>query len=318
MKMPFSFGARLIFRMVLPGLLFSIVSIPMYIWVCERTSLLYDPITYIPFSAVAFGWLVLLSDMHIYMLFEGRRYWPEWIRRRSLAHESKRLGNLIQSKETLKEGGNHPAYLEAAIKTTYFPLEKNSGNREAQYPSRLGNIITEFEQYPTIKYGMDGVFYWYRIWIGLPKDLREEIDEHQALVDSSVYISFILYISALVLTLYILLGLLTGSDLFPSIPLWLEICGVPGSLVFGYLIYNASLLAHVQYGHFFKAVFDQHCDDVKLETPLGVIAEKSGKVELKLLKGSDAKMAVWRYLRWHKVILPNENQSRNIEGIGKD
>jgi flagellar biosynthesis regulator FlaF len=62
---------------------------------------------------------------------------------------------------------------------------------------RLGNLITAFESYSNTRYGIDGVFYWNRIWLKLEKDVRDDIDNHQAMADSTVYASFILFINAL-------------------------------------------------------------------------------------------------------------------------
>jgi hypothetical protein len=44
-----------------------------------------------PLETIAFGWAVVVSDMHIYMLFEGRRYWPRAIRKLLVRCQNRRL-----------------------------------------------------------------------------------------------------------------------------------------------------------------------------------------------------------------------------------
>jgi hypothetical protein len=74
--------------------------------------------------------------------------------------------------------------LEVGVEYALYPTDDDSAAYVA-HPTRLGNIIESFESYPKIKYGLDSVFYWYRLWVVLDKDLREEIDSSQAVVDST-------------------------------------------------------------------------------------------------------------------------------------
>jgi hypothetical protein len=46
------------------------------------------------------------------------------------------------------------------------------------------------------------VFYWYRLWVVIDKNLREELDNAQSVVDSTVYISFSLYLSGVIMFAY--------------------------------------------------------------------------------------------------------------------
>jgi hypothetical protein len=64
-----------------------------------------------------------------------------------------------------------------------------------------------------VKYGLDAVFYWYRLWVLLDKDLREEIDNAQAIVDSTVYIAFGFYLSALVTFFYACIEIFAQTNL---------------------------------------------------------------------------------------------------------
>lgn len=311
MKLPFSFATGFIFRLVLPGLILAIVFVPV-IDIC--LGIVGYPISKdvsIPIIAVLLGWLLVLIDMPIYMIFEGRRYWPDPIRAWGIAREGKRLERLESETRERQLSGDQAAYVESALKTAQFPLSQER-KRVAIYPTRLGNLIAEYEQYPDRKYGMDGVFYWYRIWVGLPKDLRDELDERQALVDSAVYIAFVLYLSALLTTIYALLSFSTAFTWLPSLNPTLRMLVGPTLALWGYLLYRASLLAHGQYGHYFKAMFDRHLSEVKLEHVLSEIAEMTHEESFRLLQGRKARMAAWRYLQWDKVRLPGETINKPI------
>lgn len=311
MKLPFSFATGFIFRLVLPGLILAIVFVPV-IDIC--LGIVGYPISKdvtIPIIAVLLGWLLVLIDMPIYMIFEGRRYWPKPVRAWGIAREGKRLERLESETRERQHSGDPAAYVESALKTTQFPLSQDR-KRVALYPTRLGNLIAEYEQYPDRKYGMDGVFYWYRIWVGLPKDLRDELDERQALVDSAIYIAFVLYLSAFLTTSYALLSFSTAFTWLPSLsPIPRMLVG-PSLALLGYLLYRASLLAHAQYGHYFKAMFDRYLPEVKLEHVLSEIAEMTHEESFRLFQGRQARMAAWRYLQWDTVRLPGERINKPI------
>lgn len=83
----------------------------------------------------------------------------------------------------------------------------------AKYPTRLGNIITEFEEYSTRKYEADGVFYWSRVWWKLPKEVRESLDDMQAMVDGALYVAALLYAMALLCLLYAIVDEFLAPDL---------------------------------------------------------------------------------------------------------
>src|SRR5262249_51070682 len=176
----------------------------------------------------------------------------------------------------------------------------------------LGNIIESFENY-----GLDSVFYWYRLWVVLDKDLREEIDSAQAVVDSTVYISFVLYMSGLVMLVYAGLGAsadrlqLLPAIKLPYVPAPSALCVMAvGCLISGFVIYCLSLPTHAQFGGLFKSVFDQYRSKLMLDDVLDDIARIMGDQTITLKSSQrDKYKTVWRYLRWHLI---RDESNRNL------
>jgi hypothetical protein len=188
------------------------------------------------------------------MLFEGRRYWPSPIRKLLISCQEVRLKRL--SDIVLKPppaNTDRRRFSEAGVEYALYPINKD-GQAYVRSPTRLGNIIESFENYPEVKYGLDSVFYWYRLWVVLDKDLREEIDSAQAVVDSTVYISFALYVSGVVMLVYAVLGTIVDRlQWLPAIklpyvpaPSILSVMAV-GCLIAGFVIYRLSLPSQAQF-----------------------------------------------------------------------
>jgi energy-converting hydrogenase Eha subunit G len=74
MKLPFSFGTRLVFRLVLPGLVATLALLPILRYWQLRVVPDVALTLILPFIVVFLGWLINLVDMPIYQIFEGRRF----------------------------------------------------------------------------------------------------------------------------------------------------------------------------------------------------------------------------------------------------
>ncbi len=230
MKLPFEFGLKFFFRLLVPGFLLSLGLWPVSFFLIDLGGWQIKHELVLAIVIVLAGFLIMVSDMQIYMLFEGRRYWPASVRLFFLRREQRRL-NLLKARATvaklnsihlmkrqLYDMKDAPApvslledivkvegeYQEAQFDLRRFPQD-NQFEHYVCHPSRLGNTIAAFEGYPSRSYGMDAVFYWPRLWLKLDKETREEIDSLQALADSSLYDSFALYLSGLLWLSYDLL-----------------------------------------------------------------------------------------------------------------
>jgi hypothetical protein len=162
-------------------------------------------------------------------------------------------------------------------------------------PTRLGNLMYEYELYPSCKYGLDSVFFFYRIWVSIDKDLRDEVDRKQASVDGAVYLSFVLALGGVWFFVWFWTLLVAGSydrsveRLLPwflgfgesvefawGLPIWanLQLSGI--CLLLAYGVYRLSLYAHAQYGEFYKALFDQHRSRLQYQDVLEYLAQATG------------------------------------------
>jgi hypothetical protein len=253
-------------------------------------------------STALLGWLLIILDMPIYMLFEGRRFWPGPIRKLGLNSEEKRLKKIIQTQEKYIKS-DRPKYLEATVEKRKFPMSE-TGQYEVRFPTRLGNTITAYETYPNSRYGMDAIFYWYRIWLKLDKDTREDIDNRSALVDSALYSSFALFVSGLAWFVYAIVHTLTSAKLMyvPRLaitwPIFLAF------LVSGYLTYRLSVYLHSQFGEVFKSTFDVYGKELDVSDIVKEIATITNDPELLNRSRREQFKSAWRYLHNYRVKCP--------------
>ena len=254
MKLPFQFGMKLVYRMLLPGFILALAMAPLVHWVLHFLGI-STGINYLFVVEVAgWGWVILICDMHIYMLFEGRRYWPTWASDWGIRIQERRLERL--SKRIFDAKTNHGLSQaetdEAEVEYGLYPVNEG-GTAFVKYPTRIGNIIEMYETYPDLKYGLDGVFYWDRLWVVLDKDLREENDSAQAVADSTVYVAFALYLSGVVSWLYGLIEVVVNL-FWPSIINIPYILGPKSMFVLGavcfplaFCVYKLSLPVHAKF-----------------------------------------------------------------------
>jgi hypothetical protein len=325
MKLPLEFALKFVFRLVFPGVILAAAAVPLVHWVVHASEI---PIKFeylYPVEVIGWGWIIVVCDMHIYMLFEGRRYWPTFLREWMLAREGKRLKRI---QDEIQDNAPRPQddpnrtwrYLEASVRLLTFPRNKD-GKPFVQNPTRLGNVIVAYEHYSYANYGIDAVFYWYRLWVLLDKDLREELDNAQALVDSTVYVSFVFCVSGVLMFIYAGLGAMAYCDALASAAISLPYVPKPSILVaFGVacfviarVIYCLSLHAHAQYGETFKAVFDQHRAKLNFDDVVQTVAGFTRNPMLPHTKSRREKFRIaWFYLQWGRAWDDAENRSKTV------
>jgi uncharacterized protein YegP (UPF0339 family) len=321
MKLPFDFGIKLVFRLLIPGFFLSLGFLPILNIVLDLTGWGGKFEYAFVILIILLGWLVTIADMNIYMLFEGRRFWPGFLESYFQRREEIRRAKLIELSENSNDAISEEAYFDLGN----FPI--NDHDYHAPYPSRLGNLITAFESYSLRTYGVESIFYWPRIWLKLDKETREEIDNSQAMADSTVYTSFALYVSGLLWSLYAafnllqLVALTIRPTLTTSLPSFIvtinqhcprKVFACALSVVFviaGFLVYRLSLHLHAQFGELFKSIFDLNVGELNVSEiieEIAIITEKSPSVCLsRQLDRRDQFSITVRYLRYDRYRCPN-------------
>jgi hypothetical protein len=364
MKLPFEFGVKLIFRLIIPGFFLALGLLPIMNLILAWNGW-SDQKEYVFGMLIVFlGWLIVISDMQIYMAMEGRRFWPALVRDYFMRREERRLKDILEKvniddsavcrrkteylkryerrfadsplslerkKELKRKREEINKYLvkvrqikaEAYFDVRNFPMTEE-GEYQIQFPSRLGNLLSAYEAYPTRIYGMDSVFYWYRLWLKADKDLREEIDNQQAVADSAVYASIALFIAGGLWLFYALFATIQFhfASFYPGLFLKIPVSKValiqflprPPFLwllsllfiVMGYLIYRVSYRFHAQFGETFKSMFDiSEGDDkskrIDVTDIIKQVAEATGDPEFLQLARKDQLIVAWRYMQFHRI-----------------
>lgn len=202
---------------------------------------------------------------------------------------------------------------ELSVRIRGFPLDRN-GDPIVVYPTRLGNLIRASESYPELKYGIDGVFGWYRLWVSIDKDLRAELDDQQSLVDSCLYGSVVLLAGAAIGTIYFVLKFVDSKAL-PLLPGWITLgVAIVGALILSRILYMLSLFTQASYGELFAALFDQYRETLKLGNVADVLADRNGDPALRGEPETVRNRAAIRFLRWHKYRRVGARKNRGVRG----
>ena len=297
-------------RIILPGLLATAVLYPVVAkilrYLPSDPDHLWERIAAYALLVFLLGALISTANSEIYRIYEGRVFWPrrlrEWARKRQQARVS-RLRNAAESAKAQAKPARDAAEsakaqeLEDQFKEMWYELRvyptDDQGEPEAQYPTRIGNILAAYEQYPKTRYGMDSVFYWPRIWMQIEKDKKEEIDSQWSVADGFLSLSAISFAGG---SLWMVDALAAWFKIgWSGLPLpapGLAVLGGAGWLVLGFLWYRRSLPFHRQNGEMYKSIFDIYRDKVW---------------NLTSLKPHEKEMwyAAWAYLQYLKLKCPN-------------
>ncbi len=321
MKLPISFGNRFFFRVVFPGALLSAALYEITFSAATRLGFT-DHLGYI-FAVQIFviGWLFVILDMPIYILFEGRRYWPRRLFRFFFQRERDRLSSLhrLMRRYGRVKSNNHfvsidanRIYLEAALETTSFPYDTQKDKLFVQWPTRLGNLIAAFEQYPRLKFGLDSVFFWPRLWLTLEQAQRDEIDNYQAQADGLLYASLALALSVPIFCIYGLTDLLKFGPLISILPWYGDLLSGVICATLSFIIYRVSLHSHRQFGEIFKAAFDQNRSKLVISDTVDLISHVSGNPGLTNQLPIVQNIAVTRFLKWHLVRPRGQSANKRV------
>lgn len=321
MKLPFDFGIKLIFRLVLPGFLLSLGLLPLLRLVLQLQGWADKWEYAFVVMIILLGWAVIIADMPIYMLMEGRSFWPDRIRE----FFQDRLKLKLKKVQANTESANANTKREAWFSLRGEYEMSKEGDYVVNYPTRLGNVIHAYEGYSRVRYGLDAIFYWPRVWLKLDKDTREDLDNTQALVDSTVYAAFVLYTCGVIWVLYALTKLLvvlvkSWFVLTERIQYDLTLIdqrlpkkgvALMAAAVFmtaGYVVYRVSTFLCAQYGENFKSVFDVHISAINIEPVMKTLSALTAgtpcQLDLNVMRKKQQFPIAARYLQYYRYKCP--------------
>jgi hypothetical protein len=214
-------------------------------------------------GAVVVSGLLYNLNTPIIRLYEGYPWRASKIGQWRIRRIQERLDRATQLRERMKitrkilEENNADKNLLAELQSqrTRVSVLTHSGfpSRSLILPTRLGNAIKSFEEYPYRQYGMDAVTLWPRIIAVASKDYLTGIDDAKTSLDFFLNASFL---SAITSAALLLIGLAFkrpfANDL--TFALWaLEVCGLAGA---SWLFYRSSIGRAAAWGDLVKGTFD--------------------------------------------------------------
>ncbi len=211
----------------------------------------------------------------VYKVYEGR-IWPQPVFDLLTRWQQRRVDRLLAEADRARAQGRDVVLGEIWYQLRVYPVNAE-GQPYATHPTRIGNILAGYEDYPYRRYKMDPVFYWPRIWLQIEKDKKEAIDAEWSIADGFLLLSAVGVVGG---TVWLVVAAVLGAGVAALIGLAL--------LGAGYLAYLISLPLHRRNGETFKAVFDIYRDSLEAMTIVG-------PSESAIWEG------VWQYLQYGRV-----------------
>jgi len=131
---------------------------------------------------------------------------------------------------------------------------------------------------------MDSVFYWYRLWLCIDKDIREEVDRTWASTDALLHLAFGMAGLGLI---YLASGTVAATLTWLGSP-WLLLgadqaryaIGGVALIALSYLPYRISVPGHLVNGELYKSLFDLHRSTLKTALTAASDAERQAWTDL--------------------------------------
>lgn len=185
--------------------------------------------------------------------------------------------------------------LERELEKLYEALSMNYPPRtrpEEVMPTRLGNILKSSELYPRMRYGLDPVLIWPRLYNLFPDHFV------QAIADARSSLDFMIVISSLGSAFAVLCG---ACLLVVCAPWWLFLLCFWGGLLVATVAYQGALGSAILYAQQVRAGFDLYRNEffkeMRLSLPATPAEEKAQwrEVGLFILRNVRENPDTWRY-----------------------
>lgn len=131
----------------------------------------------------ASGFVAQQFEFTVIRLMEG--YWPRWclpaLQRRLVRRQMRRFKAIDERWQAFNRRGlatltseEKQAYIRADLELGEFPEVGRL------LPTRLGNILRASEDRCAMKYGLDAIICWPRLWLVLPEEVKAELSAVRA------------------------------------------------------------------------------------------------------------------------------------------
>ncbi|WP_448594353.1 hypothetical protein [Thermoflexus hugenholtzii] len=204
----------------------------------EQAALLVGGLLALAFSAVVMEW----AQEGVLRLAEG--YWPFPFRglRFALARRWEKKAQRIEERwqELAEKCEGNPEGLSPAERAEYARLDalrlRLPADPGRMMPTLLGNLLRAAEEHPWVRYGLETGVCWPRLWLLLPKEIREELAAARSRLNEAT-------------------RLLAWSLLFVAWTVWAWWAAPVGLLLAG-LAWRGMTRAAWVYGDLVRAAFD--------------------------------------------------------------
>ena len=214
-------------------------------------------------TIVVISGLLYNLNTPIIRLYEGYPWRGSVIGKWRIGQIQKRLDRSTQLRDRIKTAldilnknqFDENVVAQLQLRRTRVSALTHSGlpSRSQILPTRLGNAIKAFEEYPYSQYGMDAVTLWPRIVAVASKDYLTGIDDAKTSLDFFLNASFLSAVTSAVL---LLIGLAFKRPFANDLTFILWAVEVTGLGLASWLLYRSSIHRATAWGEMVKGTFD--------------------------------------------------------------
>ena len=281
-----------VMRIVLPGALaaaalFPLLGLPADFATAQSLTS-WRRLLLIAMMVFVLGVFISVMNDQTYKVYEGRILWPRALSAFCTGRQQARVRKLLDKAEEAKASKDSLRRAEMWYQLRRYPLD-DAGKPFASHPTLLGNILAGYEDYPNSRYGMDSVFYWYRIWLALDKEKKDDIDASWSVADGLLSLSAVSFAgSVLWMAIVLLRNFQWVRSHLPFEHSFIPLVGGLFLFFLGYGFYRVSIPYHRGNGEIYKAIFDLYRERLATMT-------KVGPKESEIWEGT------WSYLQYLQV-----------------